>query len=502
MTFPLLKRGFSGSLLLPLLILVACLFGSTPLPAVTLEEARAGAKRDLEGAQRRLADLRKRIEEEKIPLVREVNELERNARKKREEFDRRLRQRDNRDAALLDLREEVEEAEAELAAELGLLRDYARSWRAGLPSPAQAHLAEGLAAALSTPQGQDAPASEAELAAQLRVARISLRHLQDSYGGLRLEGEAIVPPEGERKKGAFLLLGPLAFFSEPGGAAGIVAHTTRLDDSGHLTSASVRTHPPARALPTPEPIAETIRTALAASPGAEVTLPLDPTLGKALVMETGEPTLLEELAKGGIWIYPILLFAALSSLIALFKACQILCVRAPRKPAELQTSFSGPFETLRRAAKENASRSPEVLEEILYERIIDAQARLEKALPLVAVTAATAPLLGLLGTVTGMIDVFRQITNFANPENSELARGISEALVTTKFGLVTAIPALIVHALLSRRLQGLVAKMETFASRLVYLSAANGGNHSDGTANEEKENGVGEDKTASRSPEG
>ena len=84
-------------------------------------------------------------------------------------------------------------------------------------------------------------------------------------------------------------------------------------------------------------------------------------------------------------------------------------------------------------------------------------------------TAATAPLLGLLGTVTGMIDVFRQITNFANPENSELARGISEALVTTKFGLITAIPSLIAHALLSRRVQGLVSGMESFASRLIHL---------------------------------
>ena len=65
---------------------------------------------------------------------------------------------------------------------------------------------------------------------------------------------------------------------------------------------------------------------------------------------------------------------------------------------------------------------------------------------MIAITAATAPLLGLLGTVTGMIDVFRQITNFANPENSELARGISEALVTTKFGLITAIPSLIAHS--------------------------------------------------------
>ena len=101
------------------------------------------------------------------------------------------------------------------------------------------------------------------------------------------------------------------------------------------------------------------------------------------------------------------------------------------------------------------------------------QVKLEKALPLIAVTAATAPLLGLLGTVTGMIDVFRQITNFANPENSELARGISEALVTTKFGLVTAIPSLIAHALLTRRLQGIISKMEGFSARLVRLKQEN-----------------------------
>ncbi|MFP6901795.1 MAG: MotA/TolQ/ExbB proton channel family protein, partial [Opitutales bacterium] len=76
------------------------------------------------------------------------------------------------------------------------------------------------------------------------------------------------------------------------------------------------------------------------------------------------------------------------------------------------------------------------------------------------------------GTVTGMIDVFQQLYHFANPENSELSRGISEALVTTKFGLITAIPALIVHALLSRRVQGIVAKLESFASGLVKLTSS------------------------------
>ena len=173
--------------------------------------------------------------------------------------------------------------------------------------------------------------------------------------------------------------------------------------------------------------------------------------------------------KGGIWIYPIIFFAGLSLLIALFKTQQIVFISTPGKAPSLSGGYRGPFETLRKTAQAYKGKQYEILEEILYETIIDVQVKLEKALPLVAVTAATAPLLGLLGTVTGMIDVFRQITNFANPENSELARGISEALVTTKFGLITAIPSLIAHALLSRRVQGLVSAMESFSARLVHL---------------------------------
>ena len=62
-----------------------------------------------------------------------------------------------------------------------------------------------------------------------------------------------------------------------------------------------------------------------------VYLPLDPTLGKALIMEKGEINLAEELQKGGIWIYPILFFAILSLIIAVFKALQIARVKLPKK---------------------------------------------------------------------------------------------------------------------------------------------------------------------------
>ena len=102
-------------------------------------------------------------------------------------------------------------------------------------------------------------------------------------------------------------------------------------------------------------------------------------------------------------------------------------------------------------------------EEIMYETMLETQPRLERFLPLIAITAATAPLLGLLGTVTGMINTFKLITLFGTGDAKSLSSGISEALITTEFGLIVAIPALILHALLSRKCQAILAAMEKYA---------------------------------------
>ncbi|MEM1297165.1 MAG: MotA/TolQ/ExbB proton channel family protein, partial [Verrucomicrobiota bacterium] len=74
--------------------------------------------------------------------------------------------------------------------------------------------------------------------------------------------------------------------------------------------------------------------------------------------------------------------------------------------------------------------------------------------------SATAPLLGLLGTVTGMIHTFKLINVFGTGDARSLASGISEALVTTEFGLIVAIPALILHAVLFRKIKGITGSIE------------------------------------------
>ena len=107
-----------------------------------------------------------------------------------------------------------------------------------------------------------------------------------------------------------------------------------------------------------------------------------------------------------------------------------------------------------------SENSADLVEETLYEQLMAVQSKASSLLPVIAITAATSPLLGLLGTVSGMITTFNLITLFGSGDPKPLAGGISEALITTLFGLVVAIPALILHAFLSRRAQGIVQTTE------------------------------------------
>ena len=104
-----------------------------------------------------------------------------------------------------------------------------------------------------------------------------------------------------------------------------------------------------------------------------------------------------------------------------------------------------------------------MVEEAVGETLLGIQPRLERFLTVIAVTAATAPLLGLLGTVTGIIKTFELMRIFGAGDPKPLIKGISEALITTELGLVLAIPALLIHALLSRKVHGIMAHLERVA---------------------------------------
>ncbi|MDG5813635.1 MotA/TolQ/ExbB proton channel family protein [Chitinispirillales bacterium ANBcel5] len=108
-----------------------------------------------------------------------------------------------------------------------------------------------------------------------------------------------------------------------------------------------------------------------------------------------------------------------------------------------------------------------VAEKAVKELLLDEVPSLDKHLDTLAVLAAAAPLLGLLGTVTGMISMFESITRFGTGDPKLLAGGISEALVTTKTGLGIAIPLLLIHNFLRNRRNHIQSEMEVYAMRIL-----------------------------------
>ncbi len=95
--------------------------------------------------------------------------------------------------------------------------------------------------------------------------------------------------------------------------------------------------------------------------------------------------------------------------------------------------------------------------------------RLDKFLSSLGMLAAIAPLLGLLGTVTGMINTFHVITYFGAGDPRMMSGGISEALITTMLGLSVAIPVMLCHTLLTRKVETMIARMEEKSVTLVNI---------------------------------
>ena len=128
---------------------------------------------------------------------------------------------------------------------------------------------------------------------------------------------------------------------------------------------------------------------------------------------------------------------------------------------------SSPLGRILAAGLDNAYHGREVMKESIQEAAAHVVHDLERYLNTLGTIAAIAPLLGLLGTVVGMIKVFAEITTQGTGNASALAGGISEALITTAAGLTVAIPALVMHRYFTGRIDGIVVELEQETIKLV-----------------------------------
>ncbi|EGQ7644265.1 MotA/TolQ/ExbB proton channel family protein [Vibrio cholerae] len=207
-------------------------------------------------------------------------------------------------------------------------------------------------------------------------------------------------------------------------------------------------------LPSDFPTFSHIRTLVG---GDVVTMKVDPSRGVLLEQLALTPTLSQRLQAGGVIGNVILVLLGVGLIIALYRGAILATLRQKIK-AQLKNPEqpgNNPLGRILAVYNKEQQRSVEALELRLLEAVVDEQNHLETGLSMLKLLAALAPMLGLLGTVTGMIETFQVITQFGNGDPKVMAGGISMALVTTVEGLIAAIPLLLAHNILSAQAEAI-----------------------------------------------
>ncbi|CDT26974.1 MULTISPECIES: MotA/TolQ/ExbB proton channel family protein [Vibrio] len=184
---------------------------------------------------------------------------------------------------------------------------------------------------------------------------------------------------------------------------------------------------------------------------------VDPSRGFMLEQLALTPSLTDRLQAGGVVGKVILGLLAIGLIIALVRGISLAIARQKIRAQLKNPEQAGdnPLGRVLAVYNKEQNQTVEALELRLLEAVVDEQTHLEKGLSMLKLLAALAPMLGLLGTVTGMIETFQVITQFGNGDPKVMAGGISMALVTTVLGLVAAMPLLLAHNILSTQAENI-----------------------------------------------
>lgn len=201
-----------------------------------------------------------------------------------------------------------------------------------------------------------------------------------------------------------------------------------------------------------------------------VPMALDPSKGAILSAIVQTPDLMETIRQGGAIGYLILILGGIGVLMLLSKALGLglaassITRQVTKHGAATSRNALG---RLQKVVKETQGEEADVLGIRLDEQLGEESSRLNWGLPTIAVLAGVSPLLGLLGTVTGMIETFQSITLFGTGDPKLMSGGISQALVTTQLGLAVAIPLVVFHSLMLGWVNSLIERLGKYSSDLL-----------------------------------
>lgn len=432
-------------------------------PALAQSGAAAG---QLEAARKELRETSSEYSAMRGALYREINSLDDEALKLGKELRELERQESLRIQKERTTRQNTQILQANFDFASGVLRNY------GENLVNRMHVAENQLYEEELDQlAEEALAAKEdplkEMEVRLKAVEKGLERIDEVAGGRRFEGKAMRNGT-EAREGSLLVLGPAVYFHDADGSFEGVA-TFSEGGTGLPTVVAIESVDSGR-----------ITEAVSSGQG---TLPFDPTLGKALKVEAARESLGDVVAKGGIVGHAILLLGAVAIGLTLFKVWEISKFPVPsrRRINEIiddlvnddhesakrrASGLEGMAGDLVKTGVERFYEKRRVLEEALYEKLVAIKPRLERFLPFLGLVAAAAPLMGLLGTVLGIIKTFKAMA-LDSGNKQAFTVGISEALITTAEGLVVAIPVLVLHGLMKSLAKGKFSEIEAIGISLI-----------------------------------
>ena len=217
---------------------------------------------------------------------------------------------------------------------------------------------------------------------------------------------------------------------------------------------------------------------LEAAASGFVPFALDPTRGQLLALQIQVPTIEERVHQGGLPGYVIIGLGIVALIIAVVKFVALtltgMKVTAQAKSAG-SPDGSNPLGRIINVYRENEGVDNETLQLKIDEAIMKEQPSINRFIGFIKIISMVAPLLGLLGTVIGMIVTFQAITLFGTGDPKTMAGGISQALITTVLGLVVAIPTVLLHYFVNTRAQGIMQILNEQSGGLIAEHAENAG---------------------------
>ena len=419
------------------------LFSANISFAASSDDAKQSILSDIKTAQRTLSKTQNSISKEQATLAKQIFTKQQSLSKLREQAAVNRRLADENTLSLDQLQTRLDTWQQQQQYQLNLLSRFVRQNTSNSAS------------------SNESANSQNELLSRV----VSLINNQEQALYPQLKKQSVVLSNGELSQANTLQVGPVAWFSTQ--TPKLMGLLNLDDESNALKVALVQS------TSDDNPLDNTLKQNGVGS----TLLTFDPSLTHLVTSQAQQESPLEHLEKGGLWAIPIILFACFALTIALLKAAQLLRLSKIKMHSQMQlqqlfkaensSEFSGMQQQLFNLTLQ--SEKGQVRDDQLFNQLIHDKHKLDNFIGAIAVTAAVAPLLGLLGTVSGMIETFKMMTLFGSGDPEVVSGGIAQALITTELGLVVAIPALVLNALLSRKAKAYYSQLEGFALQLSQL---------------------------------